>query len=134
MPWPWMAGRWRSDPAQPNPVGVELARELFKHREQTWRLQGCSVGQRVFQFRIIKVNTPATMPQKAEPTEYRVIPDAVTMKVMRAASRSFDSLMATVRPLLIEPNSASAAIDSTNSLGKAANNAASVAPNVPAMP
>ena len=83
---------------------------------------------------MIKVNTPATIPQKAEPIENRVIPDAVTIKVMSAASRSFDSAMAMVRPLLMEPNRASAAIDSTNSLGKAANSAASVAPKVPAIP
>ncbi|MNC69994.1 hypothetical protein D3C75_1207540 [compost metagenome] len=56
------------------------------------------------------------------------------MKVISAASRSRASLMATVRPFMIEPNSANAAIDSTSSLGNAANNAASVAPNTPAMP
>ena len=61
-------------------------------------------------------------------------PDAVTMKVISAASRSRASPMATVSPFMIEPNNASAAIDSTSSLGSAANNAASVAPNTPAMP
>ena len=90
--------------------------------------------QRVFQFKIISVNTPATMPQNAEPTENRLMPDAVTINVTSAASRSLDSVMAIVRPLMIEPNSAKAAIDSTSSLGKAANKAAHVAPNMPAMP
>ncbi|MCY1184916.1 hypothetical protein D9M73_256490 [compost metagenome] len=66
--------------------------------------------------------------------ENSVSPDAVTMKVISAASRSFTSLMAMLKPLMIEPNSASAAIDSTSSLGSAANNAASVAPNTPAIP
>ncbi|MNP18267.1 hypothetical protein D3C76_1107420 [compost metagenome] len=66
--------------------------------------------------------------------ENSVSPDAVTMKVISAASRSFASLMAMLRPLMIEPNNASAAIDSTSSLGSAANKAASVAPNTPAMP
>ena len=66
------------------------------------------------------------MPQNAEPTENRLMPDAVTINVTSAASRSFDSVMAIVRPLMIEPKSARAAIDSTSSLGKAANKAASV--------
>ncbi|MCY1288897.1 hypothetical protein D9M70_379620 [compost metagenome] len=56
------------------------------------------------------------------------------MKVISAASRSLGSCIATVRPLLMEPNSARAAMDSTSSLGKAANSAARVAPKVPAMP
>ncbi|MNR52961.1 hypothetical protein D3C85_1728950 [compost metagenome] len=56
------------------------------------------------------------------------------MKVITAASRSRASLMATVSPFMIEPNSASAAIDSTSSFGSAANSAAKVAPNTPAMP
>ncbi|MNT32305.1 hypothetical protein D3C72_1681780 [compost metagenome] len=62
------------------------------------------------------------------------MPEAVTMKVISAASRSLGSCIATVRPLLMEPNSARAAMDSTSSLGKAANSAARVAPKVPAMP
>ena len=66
--------------------------------------------------------------------ENSVSPDAVTMKVINAASRSFTSLMAMLKPLMIEPNSASAAIDSTSSFGNAANNAANVAPNTPAIP
>ncbi|MNI86997.1 hypothetical protein D3C73_1441450 [compost metagenome] len=85
-------------------------------------------------MRISRVTTPATIPQNADPIENRVSPDAVTMKVISAASRSRASLMATVRPFMIEPNSANAAIDNTSSLGNAANNAASVAPNTPAMP
>ncbi|MNJ79723.1 hypothetical protein D3C77_778320 [compost metagenome] len=56
------------------------------------------------------------------------------MKVINAASRSLVSFIATVRPFMIEPNSASAAIDSTSSFGSAANSAAKVAPNTPAMP
>ncbi len=66
--------------------------------------------------------------------ENKVNPEAVTMKVINAASRSRASLMATVNPFMIEPNSASAAIDSTSSFGSAANSAAKVAPNTPAMP
>ncbi|MNN97821.1 hypothetical protein D3C81_2170610 [compost metagenome] len=85
-------------------------------------------------MRIISVNTPATIPQNAEPMENRVKPEAVTMKVINAASRSLASFMATVRPFMIEPNRARAAIDSTSSLGKAAKRAARVAPNTPAMP
>lgn len=85
-------------------------------------------------LRIIKANTPATIPQNAEPIENKVSPEAVTMKVITAASRSRASLMATVSPFMIEPNSASAAIDSTSSFGSAANSAAKVAPNTPAMP
>ena len=51
---------------------------------------------------ISKVNTPATIPQNAEPIENRVNPEAVTMKVISAASRSLASLMATVSPFTIE--------------------------------
>lgn len=86
------------------------------------------------QFRISSVNTPATIPQNAEPMENSVKPDAVTIKVISAASRSFGSFMAILKPLMIEPNNARAAIDSTSSLGKAANKAAKVAPNTPAIP
>ncbi|MNM57878.1 hypothetical protein D3C81_690960 [compost metagenome] len=81
-----------------------------------------------------KVSTPATIPQNAEPIENSVSPEAVTMNVISAASRSRASLMATVRPFMIEPNNAKAAMDNTSSFGNAANSAASVAPNTPAMP
>ena len=42
--------------------------------------------------------------------ENSVKPDAVTMKVISAASRSCTCAMAMLKPLMIEPNSASAAI------------------------
>ena len=71
-------------------------------------------------LRIIKVKTPATIPQNADPIENSVNPEAVTMKVINAASRSRASLIATVSPFMIEPNSAKAAIDSTSSFGSAA--------------
>ena len=62
------------------------------------------------------------------------MPEAVTRKVISAASRSFGSLMAWVRPPMIEANSASAAMERINALGRAANSAAKVAPKMPAMP
>ena len=66
--------------------------------------------------------------------ENSVNPDAVTINVISAASRSVTSVIAMLKPLMIEPNSASAAIDSTSYFGSAANSAANVAPNTPAIP
>ncbi|MNF17777.1 hypothetical protein D3C80_2214850 [compost metagenome] len=62
------------------------------------------------------------------------MPEAVTRKVISAASRSLGSLMAWVRPPMIEANSARAAIDRISALGRAVNSAARVAPKIPAMP
>src|ERR1700754_3368616 len=84
-------------------------------------------------FSTICVITPATSPQNAEPIDSSVSPDAVTIKVTSAASRCLPSCIAFVSPLMIEPNSASAATETTSALGNAAKSAAIVAPNTPAI-
>src|SRR6185436_20462327 len=74
---------------------------------------------------------PATRPQKAEPIPTSVTPDAVTRKVISAASRSRSDASAAASPLPIVPINARPAMAATSSWGKAANSAATVAPNNP---
>ena len=58
-------------------------------------------------------------------------PEAVVRKVTSAASRSRSTARALARLLPMVPNSAMPATHATSSLGKAANSAATVAPNSP---
>ena len=74
--------------------------------------------------------TPATKPQNAEPIPNSVTPEAVTKKVITAASRPEVWAIAVVRLLAIVLNKASQARAKTNSLGNAANNPATTAPGV----
>ncbi|MNH19587.1 hypothetical protein D3C79_793280 [compost metagenome] len=59
------------------------------------------------------------------------MPEAVTRKVISAASRCFSSTMAPVSPALIAPNKAKPAREAINSFGSAENTEARVAPKVP---
>jgi hypothetical protein len=105
----------------------------FRGRRGVQRIRRINAYQARRAFNTSCVSTPATSPQNAEPIDSKVSPEAVTMNVTNAASRCFTSCIALARPLMIEPNSASAATETTSALGSAANNAAMVAPNVPAI-
>ena len=59
------------------------------------------------------------------------MPEAVTRKVISAASRSSGSAMALASAPAIAPNSAKPARAAINSLGKAVNSDTKVAPNNP---
>ena len=77
------------------------------------------------------VTAPATSPQNADPIPAIDSPEAVTRNVTSAGSRSPSSFSATARLLPIVPSSAMPARVAISSLGKAANTAATVAPNSP---
>ncbi|MNJ63534.1 hypothetical protein D3C77_594460 [compost metagenome] len=59
------------------------------------------------------------------------MPEAVTRKVIKAASRSFGTLIAPARAPPMAPNRASPASAAIKAAGKAVNSDTNVAPNTP---